>query len=85
MRNNRECCSPPWRASTTDWTRMFPTAWRKSSHSQEPQGGCVEVARTHARVAVRDSKDTSGPTLTFEPPTWHRFLRSDRTIALDRG
>jgi hypothetical protein len=39
--------------------------WRKSSHSGSGQGECVEVARTSALVAVRDSKNPGGPVLAF--------------------
>jgi hypothetical protein len=40
-----------------------------------PEGGeCVEVATTPATVHVRDSKDQSGPTLTFSPAPWAAFV-----------
>ena len=32
------------------------TAWRKSSHSDETGGACVEVAALAGGIAVRDSK-----------------------------
>jgi len=48
--------------------------WRKSSFSEEPQGNCVEVALTPTVAAVRDSKNTSGPRLAFEPRTWRAFV-----------
>lgn len=51
--------------------------WRKSSHSGE-QTACVEVAFVPQRVAVRDSKNTAGPTLAFAAPTWHAFLATAR-------
>ena len=35
--------------------------WRKSSHSGS--NGCVEVAQGDDQIAVRDSKDPSGPML----------------------
>lgn len=48
--------------------------WRKSTRSQS-NGQCVEVAANLAEVvAVRDSKDPSGPVLTFTPQQWQLFL-----------
>ena len=49
---------------------MPPTTWRKSSFSTEPDDNCVEVALAPLAVAVRDSKNTSGPTLSFAPQAW---------------
>jgi hypothetical protein len=49
--------------------------WRKSSHSNG-QADCVEVARTQESVAVRDSKNTSGPVLTFPASRWAAFLQT---------
>ncbi|MGQ0840148.1 DUF397 domain-containing protein [Actinokineospora sp.] len=49
--------------------------WRKSSGSG--MGGndnCVEVAVEAEVVGVRDSKNGTGPHLTFPGPAWHRFL-----------
>ncbi|KUJ66887.1 toxin [Streptomyces albus subsp. albus] len=48
--------------------------WRKSSHSGSDGGDCVEVARCPGVVHVRDSKDRSGPTLTFSPEEWAAFV-----------
>lgn len=45
----------------------------KSSYSHP--GDCVEVAiPTVGTVAVRDSKDTAGPRLTFDRQAWAAFL-----------
>ncbi|MCG6500595.1 DUF397 domain-containing protein [Kitasatospora sp. A2-31] len=49
-------------------------AWHKSSHSSNEGGACVEVAETTTAVLVRDSKDKSGPHLTFNPASWQAFL-----------
>ncbi|ASW53184.1 DUF397 domain-containing protein [Plantactinospora sp. KBS50] len=39
------------------------------------QGNCVEVAdNLPGRVLVRDSKDRSGPVLTFAPAVWSAFV-----------
>ncbi|MFB7668795.1 DUF397 domain-containing protein [Kitasatospora sp. NPDC056138] len=49
--------------------------WRKSSYSGGEGGECVEVALTPDAVHVRDSKDQSGPRLTFTPRTWAAFVQ----------
>ncbi|WP_200211828.1 DUF397 domain-containing protein [Micromonospora coerulea] len=46
--------------------------WRKSSHSGD-EGACVEMAVLATAVAVRDSKDPTGPTLVFSPAAWAAF------------
>ncbi|MET7879741.1 DUF397 domain-containing protein [Micromonospora profundi] len=48
--------------------------WRTSTRSSG-NGNCVEVATVDGQVAVRDSKDRSGPVLAFGPTTWRLFLR----------
>ena len=48
-------------------------AWRKSSFSGSNGSDCVEVGRADSAVAVRDTKDRAGATLTFAPDTWQRF------------
>lgn len=55
--------------------------WHKSSHSNggSDQTSCVEVASLPGLVAVRDSKDPSGPALTFDRPAWRAFLDTLRT------
>lgn len=53
--------------------------WRKSTYSGG-DGDCVEVATNlPSIVAVRDSKDRNGPTLTFTPEDWKDFLTALRT------
>lgn len=48
--------------------------WRKSSFSSGNGGACVEVAgNLPGVVAVRDSKDPSGPVLVFSPGEWEAF------------
>ncbi|MFE4976783.1 DUF397 domain-containing protein [Kitasatospora sp. NPDC056651] len=49
-------------------------AWRKSSYSSNEGGQCVEVADTPTAVHVRDSKDKTGPQLTFSPAAWQAFV-----------
>ncbi|RAO12562.1 DUF397 domain-containing protein [Micromonospora noduli] len=49
--------------------------WRKSTRSSSNGGDCVEVAdNLPGVVAVRDSKDPSGPALTFPPAAWAAFV-----------
>jgi hypothetical protein len=49
--------------------------WRKSSYSGGTvDDNCVEVAFSEA-VHVRDSKNTTGPTLTFSDTAWRAFVR----------
>ncbi|MFI1196299.1 DUF397 domain-containing protein [Micromonospora sp. NPDC020750] len=49
--------------------------WRKSSRSSGNGGDCVEVAdNLPGVVGVRDSKDPTGPALTFPPAAWRTFV-----------
>lgn len=50
--------------------------WRKSSRSQATQANCVEVALASDTVAVRDSKNTSGPVLIFPAAGWTAFRQT---------
>ncbi|MFF4605775.1 DUF397 domain-containing protein [Streptomyces sp. NPDC001339] len=49
-------------------------AWFKSSYSSGEGGACVEVAACADTVHVRDSKEKSGPTLSFSPEEWAHFV-----------
>ncbi|MFI0367776.1 DUF397 domain-containing protein [Actinomadura sp. 1N219] len=48
--------------------------WRKSSHSGETGGECIEVAVVDPAVAVRDSKDPDGPKLVLAAGEWRAFI-----------
>ena len=50
------------------------TGWFKSSYSAGDQGECLEVARGHAGVPVRDSKAAAGPALVFSVGGWAVFV-----------
>ncbi|WP_405586240.1 DUF397 domain-containing protein [Streptomyces sp. NBC_01190] len=65
--------------------RMAPeiapeAAWFKSSYSQENATNCVEVADLTAsgRVAIRDSKDKTGPALLFPTESFTTFVTAIR-------
>lgn len=54
--------------------------WRKSTRSGSNGGACVEVAdNLTGIVAVRDSKDRTGPALTFTPTAWATFVTATKT------
>ena len=46
--------------------------WRKSSHSGDNGGECVEVA-TAGAVLIRDTTDRSGTMLVFTAEAWQAF------------
>ena len=50
-------------------------AWIKSSHSTN-NGTCVEIAQLPDRVAARDSKNPTGPVLTFPPESFRRLIHT---------
>ena len=58
-------------------------AWRTSTRSGA-SGESVEVAdNLPGDVAVRDSKDRTGPTLLFTPAQWASFVDTTRTGTFD--
>jgi hypothetical protein len=50
--------------------------WRKSSHSTNNGGDCVELAALPSVVVARDSKDPGGPRLMFDRRAFASFLTS---------
>ena len=60
--------------NTPDLSRA---TWLKSSYSNGDGGNCVEWAPEFVPagvVPVRDSKDPSGPALSFAPQAWAEFV-----------
>jgi hypothetical protein len=47
--------------------------WRKASYSNG-SGQCVETASDGGTVAVRDTADREGGTLTFGAQAWQAFM-----------
>lgn len=66
-----------WRKSSyTINDNCVEVAWRKSSFTGNEN--CVEVAFDPTHVAVRDSKQPSGPRLEFAPDRWLTFVQDYR-------
>ena len=58
--------------------------WKKASRSNGNGGNnCVEVAFLDSGVAVRDSKDRSGPALMFTTAEWTAFVDSAKEGEFD--
>jgi hypothetical protein len=69
-----------WRKSShsggTGGTDCLEVNWRKSSYSGgSGSSDCVEVAFVASEVGVRDSKNASGPRLSFPETAWRSFVR----------
>ncbi|WP_423202160.1 DUF397 domain-containing protein [Herbihabitans rhizosphaerae] len=79
MRDNLGSSLPHWHTSTTEGApgSMATTTWRKSSYSDGGDQECVEVAFADT-AAVRDSKNTAGPTLRFTAREWRTFIQGQR-------
>ncbi|GGX84410.1 DUF397 domain-containing protein [Streptomyces hiroshimensis] len=56
----------------------MPDIWMKSSYS-DAQHTCVEVAALTEGIGIRDSKDTSIPSLRVRPSAWTSFLHEVRS------
>lgn len=63
-------------------TELHGVRWLRSSRSTG-MNNCVETARPASGrwaglVAVRDSKNTAGPALLFDPGAWEGFITTLR-------
>ena len=64
--------------------QLSGAVWRKGSRSNGSGGSnCVEVAFLDTVVAVRDSKDQTGPALMFTPAEWIAFVDSTKDGEFD--
>jgi hypothetical protein len=51
------------------------SGWRVATYTGG-QGNCVEVGRSVATIAVRDTKNKeAGPVLRFDPSAWRAFTQ----------
>lgn len=62
---------------TDDFDTPRTLIWRMSTASGLPEE-CVEVASHGTVVYMRDSKNRSGPVLTFTRQDWRTFLNTMR-------
>ncbi|MEE6261608.1 DUF397 domain-containing protein [Plantactinospora sonchi] len=61
-------------------TDLTGARWHKSTRSGDNGGDCVEVAdNLPGIVGLRDSKDPTGPVLTFAPDDWTTFVVAVKT------
>ena len=69
--------------SCVECAPLGPLAWRKSTYRGDQGGDCVEVADipTATTIAIRDSKNPAGPTLTLDPAAFSTFLNWAATSA----
>jgi Domain of unknown function (DUF397) len=58
--------------------------WRKSSYSSD-SANCVEAAALADTVLLRDSKDPTGPVLTFGADAWAAFLAAVQDGVMGEG
>jgi uncharacterized protein DUF397 len=75
----------PWRKSSYSGNEgncvEVAPMWRKSSYSGN-SANCVEVAASAEKVAVRDSKNPTGPMITA--PAFAAFLADTKAGRFDR-
>lgn len=57
-------------------------SWIKAKASNH-NGACVEIASTPDKIAMRDSKDPSGPILVYTPVEFRAFLDGARNGEFD--
>lgn len=61
-----------------------PMSWRTSTKSGDGHGGnCVEVGASPTHVAVRDTKNRPGGTLSINAAEWSSWLSSIKDGSFD--
>lgn len=63
-------------------SKKLTEEWKTSSRSGEGSA-CVEARAEDGAAQVRDSKDRTGPVLTFGATAWEQFLDEVRTGRFD--
>jgi len=58
---------------TLTTSELMSLTWRKAKRSTT-NGACIEIASVPGKIAVRDSKDPSGPVLVYTPAEFGAFL-----------
>jgi hypothetical protein len=66
--------------TTNPATNPATITWRKATYSNAGNE-CVEVARTPAGYAIRDSKNPQAPHLTLGAAAWTSLLAAIKTNA----
>ncbi|QES46075.1 DUF397 domain-containing protein [Streptomyces venezuelae] len=66
--------------------KLTGIAWRKSSYSSDTGGECIELAQAQCNetVAVRDSKNPTGPTFTVTRTAFTHFIAAAASGDLTR-
>lgn len=73
--NGQRTCEAVGEAQDMKTSDLGDVRWRKSTRSGV-NGNCVEFAQLNdGDIALRDSKDPSGPVLTFGRAAWSAFLQ----------
>ncbi|GAA1395086.1 DUF397 domain-containing protein [Catellatospora coxensis] len=57
--------------------------WRKSTRSGPNCDNCVEVAFVGEAIALRDSKDPTGPALIYTRAEWDAFVEGAKDGEFD--
>jgi hypothetical protein len=60
---------------------VLSSAWVTSTYSDTDGGNCVQVRHIPHAVQVRDSKDPSGPVITFTTTGWRAFISAFKSGA----